>query len=62
MQRPVPALVIATTLLAPKKINTKLCQERLLDIFLGQTLFGPIVSAPPTLNSLRCFCVHSPEF
>lgn len=64
MWRPAPASVIATTLLALQKINTNLCQEKLLDISLAKSFFIPTARAfpLPTLNSLRCFCAHFPEF
>lgn len=65
MQHPVPASVIATTLLTLHKINTNLCQEGLLDLSLDPKAFSVTnASALPlaTLNSRRCFCVHFPEF
>ena len=54
MQHPVPASVIATTLLTLQKINTNLCQEGLLDLSLDPKAFSVTNASAlplPTLNS-----------
>lgn len=64
MQRPGPALVIATTLLALQNQYKPLSREA-FGYFVGpKAFFVPIASALPlpTLNSLRCVCVHFPVF
>lgn len=60
MQRRVPALVIATTLLALHKINTQICIEGSWNILWANKafLFVFIANALPIPSILRCLCVH----